>query len=508
MKYPISLLEITKKTKLISDQALAPYLNFSDQELFKILLDNFNLNEEELLKAITKELCLPFKKIAEIVIDQEFFHSFNLTICKTDRFLPIYQDQKAIYLAFDNPYNPKIKELKTEFEKEIDLVITTAHDLNTGLGIRKKVNHQEPSVLDNLLQIAIEKNASDIHLKKVKEKTLIDFRINGQIYPFASFEKEEEKRLLSLIKLNSGLDISQVNLPQDGRLNFTKDSLLFDIRVASLPTTFGENFVLRFFNESSTQFSLEKLGFSKENLLLIKAMLEQNHGLILVNGATGSGKTTTLYALIKEILKNHKKNIISLEDPVEHIIEGISQSQINSSIKYNFAQGLRAILRQDPDVIMIGEIRDHETAKIALEAAYTGHLVLASLHTADVASCLLRLANFQLDPFLVAYSLKGIIAQKLVSKLCDNCKVEIKSNFADNFYQEKGCDKCSYQGFIGRTVLAEIFDLTKIKAQNQQNLLSLKTEANFLSFTDDLKAKVASGIISENTAQTCRKNLD
>lgn len=503
-----SLYYLVNKTNLVSEVDLKPYQNFSDLELYKVLLQNFNLNEETLLKIIAANLAIPVKKISEIVIDQDFFCSFDQRKCITDRCLPVYEDQKSVTFAFDNPYNSIITELKKSLKKELKILLISSYDFNSFLGIKKNNEQQDSSLLDQLLTAAAEKKASDIHLKKLKDKTTADFRINGHIYPFMTFKAEEERRLLSLIKLNAGLDISLLNLPQDGRINFVKGKQSFDIRVASLPTAFGENLVLRLFNENIDQLALNDLGFNEQNLNLIQRMLKENNGLILVNGATGSGKTTTLYALLKELQKGKNKNIISLEDPVEHVVEGISQSQINPGIDYNFAKGLRAILRQDPDVIMIGEIRDQETAKIALEAAYTGHLVLASLHTSDIASCLLRLASFQLDPFLVAYSLKGIIAQKLVSKLCDNCKIEIKSTFAEKAYQEKGCPCCSYLGFNGRTVLTEIFDLTEVRAYSEINLFDFRTNLNYISFEDDLKNKLAEGIISEKESFELNKYLN
>jgi len=230
----------------------------------------------------------------------------------------------------------------------------------------------------------------------------------------------------------------------------------------------------------------------------IKSMLNHTHGLILVTGATGSGKTTTLYSAIKYLQSQKNLNIISLEDPVEYVLEGVRQSQVNTQSGYTFVNGLRSILRQDPDVIMIGEIRDHQTAKIALDAAYTGHLVLSTLHTANIASTLLRLMSFELDPFMVTQSLKGIISQKLIPILCQTCKEEIQSKRYPKAFTATGCHTCAFTASQGRTVLSESLYIKNFpKNIEDKNLTRLMKSDSMYSFEEDIEEKISKGIISE-----------
>ncbi len=419
------LIEIIKKNQLLSQSIIEEIINFSDAEIFNLLKTTIQIKEDELLKILATELNMQYKNLSDLLIDQNFLANFDLKICNKNRYLPIYQDESIKVFVFDNPYNPEIKNIKNTQKEKVEIILTPSQELNNYFGLNPRIN-SEHSVLDQLILTALTKKASDIHLKKEKNELKAYFRINGKIYPYTTFQGEEEKRLVNLIKINSKMNISIFNLPQDGRFSFSKDNKEYDIRTASLPTLFGESFVLRLFNSQNFSFALPDLGFSETSLKLIENIIKEPQGLVLVTGATGSGKTTTLYAILKELLKEKKKNIVSLEDPVEYILSGVSQSQINPVINYDFVDGLKAIMRQDPDVIMIGEIRDAKTAQVVLDAAYTGHLVLSTLHTANVNSTLLRLLGFNLDPFLLSYSLKGIISQRLLPVICPDCKTWIR----------------------------------------------------------------------------------
>ena len=264
--------------------------------------------------------------------------------------------------------------------------------------------------MSSMISQGIQKKASDIHVFSKKDGAVIKYRVNGELKNEFQLNFSQYNQLKQSIKYNSDCDISIYNKPQDGRLTY--DGV--DIRVSCMPTAFGEDIVLRIFNQEVVEYDLNQLGFSDEALNLVNDLLNQKQGLILVTGPTGSGKTTTLYSMLEKLKQNKDYNIISLEDPIESIIPGVRQSQINSDIGYTFQEGLKNSLRQDPDIIMIGEIRDEKTAKIALEAAYTGHLIIATLHTSNCESTLYRLAGFNCDTFLLGYCLKGIISQKLI----------------------------------------------------------------------------------------------
>ena len=324
--------------------------------------------------------------------------------------------------------------------------------------------------MGQLLEKALAAGASDVHLNSTSTGCSIYFRVHGVLSQALSYDAKLFEGLRALIKLHAHFDVSVETQPQDGRMSYLYQGKRYDIRLSSLPTVFGEDFVFRFFQTQSNQIGLTELGFSKTASSLIQSMLNLDSGLILVTGPTGSGKTTTLYSLLTSLAQQKKINIVSLEDPVESILEGVRQSQINTAIGYTFAKGLRAVLRQDPDCIMLGEIRDQETAQIALEAAYTGHLVLATLHTSDCKSSLLRLAGFGLDPFLVGYALKGIISQKLVLK----------------------------SGSQGRMVWSEVMRVNTPFAGNPfQEVDRFMSENDLDSFAQDWKLKLAEGVVVE-----------
>lgn len=496
------LYEILLELQLIPLTELAPFQTLEDAELFLLLKEKFQLNDTVFLPKIATKIGLSYHHLSELVIDPYFFKKFDPLTCQKNRIIPIYEDDSTICVATDNPYHPNLSQIQSQFApKTIQIKLISSQDLNRFYNetqISQEVTTKEHTLLDPLLRTAIEKNASDIHVHKTQTSITISFRINGKLYPFTQYKGDDEKQLIACIKLHSKMDISIFNLPQDGRLSFQKADQLFDIRVSSLPTVHGEDFVLRLFGTQNLNFDLEKLGFSEKALSQIKTMLNHPNGLILVTGATGSGKTTTLYSAIKYLQSQKNLNIISLEDPVEYVLEGVRQSQVNLQSGHTFVNGLRSILRQDPDVIMIGEIRDQQTAKIALDAAYTGHLVLSTLHTASIHATLLRLMGFELDPFMVTQSLKGIISQKLIPTLCQNCRVETPSNHFKKAFTASGCNKCAFTLYNGRTVLSESLHMTNpTENTDYKNLAQLIKSNPFYSFEEDIEEKIINGIISE-----------
>jgi len=312
---------------------------------------------------------------------------------------------------------------------------------------------------------AIKKRASDIHIEVQEKKGEVRFRIDGMLIKNADLDKKVVNLIISRIKVISNLDISEKRIPQDGRTQIKISKEVLDVRVSVLPTFYGERVVMRLLMQSSQIPKIDELGFEDGLIGDVKKLLRSSHGIILVTGPTGSGKTTSLHSFLREVEAPHK-NLITVEDPVEYKSDNIAQIQVNEKVGLTFAAALRSILRQDPDVIMIGEIRDEETADIAVRAALTGHLVFSTLHTNSAAATISRLADMGVEPFLISSSLLGILAQRLVRILCCECKEEdeLAEDFALDYrlpkeskiYKAKGCKKCNYSGYTGRKSIGEL----------------------------------------------------
>ena len=315
-------------------------------------------------------------------------------------------------------------------------------------------------MINALLTQALREGASDIHIEPFEQVSVVRFRIDGNLRDIVRPKKAIHASLISRIKIMAQLDIAEKRLPQDGRITLRVGGKPVDVRVSTLPTGHGERAVLRLLDKESGKLDLQHLGMSPEVLGQFDQLIAQPHGIVLVTGPTGSGKTTTLYAALSR-LNTPDTNILTVEDPVEYELNGVGQTQVNPRIDMTFAKALRAILRQDPDIIMIGEIRDLETAQIAVQASLTGHLVLATLHTNDAAAAVTRLLDMGIEPFLLSSSLLGVVAQRLVRKLCPHCK-----QHDGGFWQAIGCDKCGHTGYQGRIGVYELLLTTEqIRAQ-------------------------------------------
>jgi general secretion pathway protein E len=324
-------------------------------------------------------------------------------------------------------------------------------------------------MINALLQQAIRERASDIHIEPFERYCLVRYRRDGTLIEIARPHRALHAALVSRIKVMAELDIAEKRLPQDGRIGLRIAGRAIDVRVSTLPTAHGERIVLRLLDKSSAQFGLDSIGMAEDTLASLRHQLSQPHGIVLVTGPTGSGKSTTLYGALREIASS-TRNIVTVEDPIEYDLPGVGQIQVNPRIELSFARALRAILRQDPDVIMIGEIRDLETAQIAVQASLTGHLVLATLHTNDASSAVTRLIDMGIEPFLLASSLRGVLAQRLVRCLCKHCRKEHIATAADHkllgvaegstLYSAQGCKECSHTGYSGRTGIYELLEIT------------------------------------------------
>lgn len=367
-------------------------------------------------------------------------------------------------------YIQKIYNIKNVDDLVNQYLYKTRSDLQVNVDKKNNIGIDEAPIiklLDYLVFNAISVGASDIHFEIFENHMIIRYRIDGMLINMTELPKEIHSALSMRIKIMAGLDISEKRIPQDGKIRYKIKNRDYDLRVSSLPTVYGEKFVIRILYKDINLSTLDLLGFDSSFTKCIRTILAKSNGLFLVTGPTGSGKSTTLYSILNE-LKNSNRNIVTIEDPVEYVIHGINQVNVNNKAGMSFAKGLRSILRQDPDIIMVGEIRDEETAEIAVRAAITGHLVISTLHTYDAASAITRLINMGVQKYLIADALLAIVSQRLVRTLCENCKTIDNLNTSNKEYlaidnnkifKGKGCSKCRGTGYKGRKLVYEFMDI-------------------------------------------------
>lgn len=437
------------------------YIPFSFAKQHRVLLKNV-ANDSVLY-------CTPSVNLEILMEVQRHFENIYPIMSVTDAefdtlFNDFYESQKVntSYIAEEFEENLNISELIEEIPITEDLLET-----NEDAPIIKLIN--------SLLSQAIQMSASDIHFEVFKKNFNIRFRIDGVLYEVFNPPIHLARLIISRIKVMSKLDIAEKKVPQDGRINLKIANREIDVRVSVLPSNHGERAVLRILDKKNAKLELAQLGASQDILSKITQMINQPHGIVLVTGPTGSGKTTTLYASINQ-LNHESRNILTVEDPIEYDLPGIGQTQVNAKVGMTFSKGLRAILRQDPDIIMVGEIRDKETADIAIEASLTGHLVLSTLHTNNAIGAIVRLQDMGVQSFLLASSLIGVIAQRLVRRLCPDCKKpashhtikdvsQVFNCSITNLYEPVGCKNCNDLGYKGRIGIYEIIILDEtIKA--------------------------------------------
>jgi len=399
----------------------------------------------------------------------------RLTGCEIN---PVIATKSDIAKAIEEFYG-KSAMLKEAVEASYDYTVSASEEVDSSemteaeLSLDKLIARAEEApvvkLVDLIIRQAIDERASDIHLELFKEKISLRYRIDGKLYEIPPPARYLHLPIVSRIKILSRLDIAEKRLPQDGSIVVKIDERPIDIRVSTIPTVYGEKAVLRILDRSSIVLSLSQMGFETKQLELMRRAINSPYGLVFVTGPTGSGKTTTLYAILNEI-NNAAKNIITIEDPVEYKLDGVNQVQVKPEIGLTFASALRSFLRQDPDVMLVGEVRDLETAQICIRSALTGHLVLSTLHTNDAPSAVTRLIDIGIEPYIVAPSLLLIIAQRLVRKLCPECKeayepdarqlksIKLKT---DLIYKPKGCPKCAQIGYKGRTCIGEVMEVSE-----------------------------------------------
>lgn len=359
------------------------------------------------------------------------------------------------------------------------------------------------NIFDSIIQKAIKEDASDIHIEPFSEVIIVRARVDGELKTILNIKIEEYPIVSRFIKLSSGMNITEKRLPQDGSIEMKINDIFIDIRISTILTIYGEKIVLRILNRQTFLKDKKELGFSNEAVKKINNIINKKSGILLITGTTGSGKTTTLYSILND-LKRANTNIMTIEDPVEYRMEGINQIQVNDKIGLTFEKGLRAILRQDPDVIIVGEIRDVETARMAIRGAITGHLVISTMHTKDALSSIERLLEMDIPQYLVSTSVIGVISQRLVKKVCNYCShdIIIKDDLEDEVSTKvaRGCDKCKDTGYLGRTVIYEIIDVDdEIKSciQNREESSAIKniaTKNGMITFEQSLNSHLENNI--------------
>jgi len=501
--------QILLKEGLVTEEQMEKAINIQQKEgtrLGETLINLGIVTEKDIVIAMAKQLSIPYASYAKGLLkpaeNQDLAKLVPEDYARRNMLLPISKHMSSMTVAFMDPLDLiTIDNLKRMTNCDINPIIATKTDLQRAIDefygkedllkdaisdsyeleeFKIEKNAEEDLSLDDLiasaeeapvvklvdliLMQAIKDRASDIHIEPFKNKINIRYRIDGVLYEIPPPARHLLPAIVSRIKILSNLDIAERRLPQDGVFFVKVDNKGIDIRVSTIPAIFGEKVVLRILDKSATPLNLGDLGFDPEELEKFRRAINSPHGLILITGPTGSGKTTTLYAALNEI-KSPRKNISTVEDPVEYKLEGINQVQIKTNIGFTFAGALRAFLRQDPDIIMVGEVRDLETAQICIRASLTGHLVLSTLHTNDAPSAISRLIDIGLEPYLISSSLIMVGAQRLVRRLCPECKEAYETTPAlakdlgikqELLYKPKGCDYCSHTGYRGRVAIYEI----------------------------------------------------
>jgi len=508
-----SLVDAIRRLKFVPEDALIDFL------CKKLRLAKFNLSDfsptKDLLSLLPADFVWKYKAIPLFREHDELavglLDPLNSALLEELRF------RTGLFIK---PYLLKEEELNNILTQYFDRRKTKRPEGKAVLEEATAKEVSEPTVIEavNLLLLqAVKVNASDIHIEPQEHRMRIHLRVDGVLKDISPFEEDIYKALVSRIKIMSNLDIAERRLPQDGRFKVDLEDGSVDVRVSVIPTIQGESVVLRLLRQNKKLVTLQESGMSKDNFSKYLRLIQKPSGIVLVTGPTGSGKTTTLYASLM-MIKSSERNIITIEDPVEYQLDFCRQIQVNTKVNLLFSTGLRSILRHDPDIIMVGEIRDRETAEIAVQAALTGHLVLSTLHTNDAASAITRLIDMGIEPFLIASCLNGAVAQRLVRVLCPKCKkpmsqeslknlpFSLPKGLTDqqihNIYQPQGCQDCLHTGYVGRIGIFEIMEMdpqigrfTVDKASSEQiGSYCRSTGMEFLS--DDGWKKVLSGITS------------
>ena len=547
------LSDILRKKGLISEKDVDRIIKIQrdiGKDLQNIIIELNILKKDEMMIALADEIGVKYVNLNDINIDPVIVVLIPEEMARRHQLIAIDKDENKLTVAMANPLDVfAYDELKIRLGYNIETVLTYGEDINKALDevfgvtdewdqVIGKIENMPVTVLKeeekeadisavtageevpiitliNLIILrAVKEKASDIHIEPFSEETLkVRYRIDGILHDIMSLPRQLHLAVISRVKIMSGLDIAERRLPQDGRIQVNISGRKINIRVSVLPTVNGEGAVLRILDPVSILLELNSLGFSRDMLPKFKSLIKKPNGIILVTGPTGSGKSTTLYTALN-ILNSTEKKIMTIEDPVEYKLKGINQIQAKPKIGLTFASGLRSFLRQDPDIMLVGEIRDKETAEIAVQAALTGHLVLSTLHTNDAPSSVLRLIDIGIEPFLISSSVIGIIAQRLVRRICPKCKKEIKltpdiAKILEEYeidrnkiilYKGEGCPHCKDTGYKGRIAIFELMIITdNIRDLITRNVTTVKLRETAIKegmcmLKEDGLKKVSAGI--------------
>lgn len=457
-KFGLQIVDGIDTFPLVRDQvAIVPYMLAKHRKLLPI-----DQNEQGVTVALSDPLDLDAIEELRLLLKTEIY--------------PVYCSYATIETAIERCYRQKKEETEAIFSDLPTENSVDGKDSTEGYDLLEKIDHNPiVRMVNAILLEAIQQGASDVHFEPAEEGLSIRYRIDGCLQTRHTPPRDYQGQILTRIKVMAKMDIAEHRLPQDGRIKLKHGGREIDFRVSTLPIVHGERIVLRILDKGNVLLGIEQIGMGEKAIKSFQKLIHMPEGIVLVTGPTGSGKTTTLYSAIVEI-NSRETNIITIEDPVEYKLAGISQMNVNPRIELDFAKGLRHILRQDPDVIMIGEIRDKETAEIAIQASLTGHLVLSTLHTNDAPSALTRLADMGIEPYLLASSILGVLAQRLVRQICPHCKVEYPPSDQEmeelglapngSFCRGEGCSHCFQTGYKGRHAIYELMPIgPRIKSQ-------------------------------------------
>lgn len=492
--------DLLVESGVISDEQLDYALKNKsrDEKLGDFLIKENVLTEQQLIEVLEFQLGIPHITLTKYAIDPELLQLVPRELAKRADIMPVRRDKNKLLIAMSDPMDyfaiEEVRmatgcQIETSIAAKDDLyrTITKYYDLQASMDaalsevaantseVQQEITDEDSPIVRLVNQIianGVAQRASDIHFDPQETEYKVRYRVDGVLKTERSLPKHMQNMMTARVKIIGGLNITENRIPQDGRIKVNIEFKSIDIRLSTLPTVYGEKIVMRILDVSNAATDIAHLGFTEKNEEMFKKMIEKPNGIVLITGPTGSGKSSTLYAALSN-LNNEEVNIITVEDPVEYQLDGINQIQVKEEVGLTFAAGLRSILRQDPDIIMIGEIRDRETAQISIRASLTGHLVLSTLHTNSAIESIARLQDMGIEPFLISSSLVGVLAQRLVRQICRDCSTEVeptvreKQIFANNCFdvgkirKGRGCSACGNTGYRGRLAIHELLPIDR-----------------------------------------------
>ena len=529
---------------LITEEQLNQALELqkgTGKRLGTVLIENGFISERQLIEALEMQLGVEFIDLSKKLIEPEMTRVLSKNIAKKFGVVPVRVHKDVLYLAMSDPLNfVAIEEVKTATRKRVVPMIATADAVDRAImtlygneGAAQAIEEMKrearqtadagstldddiqstPTVrlVNSIIERAVVERASDVHLEPHEEELRVRMRIDGLMRNILTVPKNLQSSVISRLKVMGGMDIAERKVPQDGRANLSVHGSDVDLRMSTLPTIHGEKFVIRLLDKNAQLLDRAAIGLSGGDLEKYETLVKSQSGVVLIVGPTGSGKSSTMYTMMRE-LNTEQVNLVTLEDPVEYHIDGINQVQINEKTGMTFSEGLRSILRQDPDIVAVGEIRDGETAQIALRAAITGHLVLSTIHTGSAAGAIDRLIDIGVEPYLIAGALRGVISQRLVRRICPNCRREyvpgedelavlgLSSADGHRFYRGKGCPVCFHTGYRGRTGVFEFLLVSRalrrgiVDGLSRDGMRELIAEEGFVPLADNCRRLVLEGV--------------